>query len=1391
MKKICTILLIALFPVFLLAGNEAQNTPITNDLMVEMAEAGHTEQFRINIRLTEQYDAEAFAELRQNMNREQRRSFVVNELKAFTALSQQPIMAEINSLVQAGEVSHPQSLWIANVINCYATPAAIEQLAQRSDVERIDIDEERILIDPVEFTDVAEDQLREITYNVLIMNVPDVWDLGFTGEGIVVAVLDTGVNYNHVDLVNNMWTHPDFPFHGWNFTNNTNNPMDFHGHGTHCAGTVAGDGTAGSQTGMAPDAKIMALQVLTASGGGTESGVWNAIQFGVEHGAHVLSLSLGWQHSWGPDRATWRNTMDNALAAGVVAAVAAGNEGNQQGSYPIPSNVRTPGDIPAPWRHPDQPDTGSRSAVVCVGATNQGDALAGFSSRGPVTWQNISPYNDYQYNPGVGLIRPDVVAPGVDVKSLRHNNNTGYTTMSGTSMATPGVAGVMALMLSKNPNLTPEQISQILEETALPLAPNKNNSTGSGRVDALEAVLNTGYQGPVYDSHSFNDEEGGNNNGQINPGESIYLNLALVNNAEQSFENVTATIWTPSPYITIIEDNAFFGNFEEGDVVEVENAFFFEVADDIPGTHQVEFNIEATDGDAIWKSTFVAIAGAPRLVFSSFTIDDSQGNNDGFLDAGEIANINIQIMNGGQMVAFEPLAKLTISSPFISLVESEIVMANIPPLGAGIASFPVSVSEAAPIGEPFTLTAVITYGAYEISRTYNLRISPQIEDFESGDFTHFEWEFAGNEPWTVVDSPVFEGSYSARSGNIGNSQVSRMRVTMDVAKPDSIRFWLRVSSEQNFDFLRFYIGNSMQAQWSGDVSWREVVIPVGAGEQIFRWDYQKNASVSHGSDAAWIDFIQFPGTLSTVAFAGQDAFICEGQDFQTMPIIRNAAEIAWHSEGDGSFDDPQTENPVYTPGDNDIANGSVVLGVTVTGIDNEVKSHEMTLTVSPPVVAFAGDNREICIGSVLEIAEATATNHAGVLWETSGTGHFEALHELETVYVPSEEDYTSGMVLITLIAHGHGQCEDVHASFELHFSPEPEVSMAETMEVCNNTPIELSAEASYYSSVLWTSNGTGSFENESSLEAVYHPSQADIDAGEITFTLAVNGVEGCGETEGMMQVSFIAAPAVTVSGNMDLCPGEGTEITLHLSGQAPWVIDMGEGFEEITSDEPEFVLSLNPETTTTYTIVSLSDNNGCQVADAVSFTLSRVELPLAPATPEGPEVVDYYETTQSSYTITGVDNASTYTWKLEPESAGTMNPDGTTVLIDWNTDYTGVATLSVKAGGMCGDSDFSEMLAIDLKNTTSLHELSGIGKMVFYPNPSDGLLNLEFTSREPQQLTLIVTNQLGQVVYSGIKDVAAGKTSSIIDLTMLDSGLYQLAVQNENGLIIRKLMINR
>ncbi|MBW6516753.1 MAG: S8 family serine peptidase [Candidatus Cloacimonetes bacterium] len=694
------------------------------------------EMLPVIVIMKEQYDSDLLYNQIRTLDRRMRRDYTITTLQQFSESTQAGITRELATLEREGLVENLSYLWVTNAITLRANREALVQLDKRADIDRI-------LYDPIRqvligddfrfesgeniFTSDDDDVTRDIVYNVNIMNVPDVWDQGFYGQGVVVAVLDTGVNYNHADITNQMWTDPNYPNHGYNFVNNTHNTLDDHGHGTHCAGTVAGNGASGTQTGVAPQSQIMALKVLDSGGGGQESGVWNAIQFSITHGADVMSLSLGWLHAWNPDRNSWRSIMTNALTAGLVASVAAGNEGSYQNNYPIPDNVRTPGDCPPPWLHPDQTLIGGLSAVITIGATNSSDQVANFSSRGPVTWQNVGMYNDYPYNPGIGLIRPDVVAPGVDVVSLRHNNNWGYTSMSGTSMAAPNAAGVMALMLSKDPLLLPEDISQILEETANALHTTKSNISGSGRIDALSAIDLIVAENPPHPP--------------INPHPAVgALGVPLI----------PTLSWTNGGGALI---------------------YFVNLGTDNP----------------------------PTNVLYEFMTPD----------------LSIQV----------PL-QLEHSTTYYWQV---FAMNNFGQTPSEVWSF-----------------------------TTGLPIS---EDFETGDFTEYEWDFltAGNvaQEWHITSNESFSGTYSARSGQVGDSALTTLQVTIEVTEPGIISFYRKVSTEEN-DFLRFLINNSIQGFWSGEEDWTPESFYVEAGVQTFRWMYIKNPLDAGGQDAVWIDDITFP-----------------------------------------------------------------------------------------------------------------------------------------------------------------------------------------------------------------------------------------------------------------------------------------------------------------------------------------------------------------------------------------------------------------------------------------------------------------------------------------------------------------------------------------------------
>jgi serine protease AprX len=279
-----------------------------------------------------------------------------------------------------------------------------------------------------------------------------VWAAGYTGKGVKVCVIDTGIDGSHPDLNGNKVV-------GWvDYVNGKTTPYDDHGHGTHCSGTIAGTGAAanGQYKGVAPEASLMGAKVLGKDGSGQNSNIIKGIQWAVQNGADVISMSLGsTTHSQATDDA-----INNAIKAGVVCVIAAGNSG------PGAKTVACPGDTPA---------------AITVGAIDRNDAIASFSSRGPNRDGTVKP--DVT-NMGVGL----VAAKATGVSSSKPVGQY-YQAMSGTSMATPMTAGSVALLLSAKSDMTPAQVKDALTKTAKQLGDGvPNNNYGYGRVQVKAAL---------------------------------------------------------------------------------------------------------------------------------------------------------------------------------------------------------------------------------------------------------------------------------------------------------------------------------------------------------------------------------------------------------------------------------------------------------------------------------------------------------------------------------------------------------------------------------------------------------------------------------------------------------------------------------------------------------------------------------------------------------------------------------------------------------------------------------------------------------------------------------------------------------------------------------------
>ena len=310
---------------------------------------------------------------------------------------------------------------------------------------------------------------------------------GYDGSGVTVAVIDTGIDSFHVGLDDldddNSTNDPKViafydPVNNPDKTNGTEiRAYDDQGHGTHCAGTVAGTGAPTYEhPGMAPQAYLVGVKVLDAGGSGSFATVMAGMQWTVDHryefNIRAASMSLG-----GPGPIEWTSSEEDSVnryanemvRAGISMLIAAGNSA-------APATIGTPG---------------GAEDVITVGALNKNTAIAEYSSEGPTE---------------EGRVKPNVAFVGSDVMSAQHNSGDGYVAFSGTSMATPGVAGTVALMLQANPDLSPFDVRNILQETATyrechymganqPCAEDlipknrQNNVYGHGHVEALAAVM--------------------------------------------------------------------------------------------------------------------------------------------------------------------------------------------------------------------------------------------------------------------------------------------------------------------------------------------------------------------------------------------------------------------------------------------------------------------------------------------------------------------------------------------------------------------------------------------------------------------------------------------------------------------------------------------------------------------------------------------------------------------------------------------------------------------------------------------------------------------------------------------------------------------------------------
>ena len=379
----------------------------------------------------------------------------------------------------------------------------------------------------------------------------------------------------------------------------------------------------------------------------------------------------------------------------------------------------------------------------------------------------------------------------------------------------------------------------------------------------ISTIQATSPNGPYVNvTNNFITDINGNNNSLADYSETVNLDVDLFNLGGGSSQNLNLVLSSTDQYITIIDSLESVSSINSNQTITTTNAFIFQIADLVPDQHVAIFQLNISDNQGnIWNSNINVTLNSPILNHISFTVNDLiLGNGNGKLDAGENLELIVEVNNTGHADAYNLTANLSSLSSYITLNSSSASLPLLNTTQSQIVSFNITVDNNTPVGTNIIFPFNINDQIYSYQTDFSEFAGEINEDYESGDFSNYSW-LQGTFPWVVDANQIYEGSYSSRSAfNLPDGEESELSIYVNVLSPGDISFYKFVSSEFNFDFLKFKINGTKVGEWSGEDSvWSFVSFPVNnTGTHTFKWEYDKDGSWSDGDDCAWIDYIVFP-----------------------------------------------------------------------------------------------------------------------------------------------------------------------------------------------------------------------------------------------------------------------------------------------------------------------------------------------------------------------------------------------------------------------------------------------------------------------------------------------------------------------------------------------------
>ncbi len=348
-----------------------------------------------------------------------------------------------------------------------------------------------------------------------------------------------------------------------------------------------------------------------------------------------------------------------------------------------------------------------------------------------------------------------------------------------------------------------------------------------------------------------------NSSSSIHNNEDNNWNLSISNASQISGNDVWVKVIPVTPNIYFSVDSVYIGSMAGGQEINLSNAFTSRTIASLNNNELISLRLVTYSSVDSFVRNYNFYAAAPALTVTRVNVLNSN-NTLGGINPGESGTISFVVSNLGANDINNLTATLVSHHNDVTVNTGSTSVAQITANGTVTVNFNVSLAAQANVNGSYPLLFTINNEEYMVNMPYSLSYYKEMEDFESGDFSAFNWT-QGNNPWEITQSDVYEGTYCARSKTgLSNSSSSELSITLNVSQAGTISYYRKISSETNWDKFTFSIDGSVKETLSGDQDWEQVSFNVSAGNHTFLFKYTKDQSVSSGSDCAWIDNIVLP-----------------------------------------------------------------------------------------------------------------------------------------------------------------------------------------------------------------------------------------------------------------------------------------------------------------------------------------------------------------------------------------------------------------------------------------------------------------------------------------------------------------------------------------------------